>query len=135
MAKQEFNQVREAVDKILNAKTVIKRKNRSKVEKKREDFVQTINSIEELLVRSHILYAETGIDYSTYDEKFMSVIDGLIYAHYGSQGFALISWYLYERIGPDGSQIGHVLNEAGEEVEINSPYELYDLILKVNPNI
>ena len=119
----------------MNAKTVIKRKNRSKVEKKREHFVQTINSIEELLVRSHILYAETGIDYSTYDEKFMSIIDSLILIHYGQQSFQLISWYLYERIGPDGSQIGHVLNEEGEEVEINSPYELYDLIQKVNPNV
>lgn len=122
------------MDKILNAKTVIKRKNRNRAEKKREDFVNTINSIEEVVVRSHILYAETGIDYSNYDEKFMSIIDSLIYAHYGSQGFSLITWYIYERINPDGS-VNHLLDEEGKEVQVNNPHELYDILIKVNPNI
>lgn len=135
MAKQEFNQVREAVDKILNVTTVIKRRNKSRVEKKREHFVHTINSIEEILVRANILYAETGIDYSSYDEKFMSVIDSLLIMHFGPQCFELISWYLYERMGPDGSKVGQVFDDNGNEVDIDSPYDLYDLIQKVNPNV
>ena len=65
----------------------------------------------------------------------MSIIDNLLHTHYGPQGFALISWYLYERIGPDGTQIGEVLNENEEPIEINSPYELYDLLQKVNPTV
>jgi hypothetical protein len=135
VAKQEFNQVRDAVDKILGVSTVIKRRNKSKVEKKRELFVQTINSMEELLIRSNLLYAEIGVDYSSYDEKFLSVIDSLLFMHFGQQCFELISWYLYERLGPDGTTIGQVSDEDGNPIEINNPYDLYDLILKANPNI
>lgn len=65
----------------------------------------------------------------------MGIIDSLLLAQYGQQAFQLISWYLYERIGPDGSKIGYVLDESGNEIQIESAYELYDLILKINPNV
>jgi hypothetical protein len=120
---------------MLNATTVLKRKNKTKVEKKRELFVQMINSLEEVLTRSHLLFAETGIDYSSYDEKFMTVIDCLIFMHFGQECFDLISWYLYDRISPDGTQTSTVKDENGNEVKVESAYDLYDLVLRVNPNL
>lgn len=134
MAKQEYNQVRDAVSAMLKASTVIKRKNKSKVEKKRELFVQTINSLEEVLTRSHLLFTDANIDFSTYDEKFMSIIDSLIYMHYGQQCFDLISWYLYDRNTIDG-HVSKLNDENGNEIPIESAYDLYDLVIKVNPNI
>lgn len=135
MAKQEYNQVRDAVSKVLNATTVLKRKNKSKVEKKRELFVKMINALEEVLTRSHLMYAETGVDFSSYDEKFMTVIDALLYMHFGQQSLDLISWYLYDKTGPDGEQYSKLKDEYGNEIPIESAYDLYDVVLKVNPNI
>lgn len=134
MARQEYNQVRDAVSIMLNATTVIKRKNKSKVEKKRELFVKTMNSLEEVLTRSHILYSETNVDFSSYDEKFMFIIDSLVFMHFGQQCFDLISWYLYDRTAPDGSSTT-LKDENGNEIQMESAYDLYDLIVKVNPNI
>lgn len=119
---------------MLKASTVIKRKNKSKVEKKRELFVQTINSLEEVLTRSHLLFTDANIDFSSYDEKFMSIIDSLIYMHYGQQCFDLISWYLYDRNTIDG-HVSKLKDENGNEIPIESAYDLYDLVIKVNPNI
>lgn len=135
MARQEYNQVRDAINMMLNATTVIKRKNKSKVEKKRELFVKTMNSLEEVLTRSHILYSETNVDFSSYDEKFMCIIDSLLFMHFGQQCFDLISWYLYERTAPDGSPSSTLKDDNGNEIQMESAYDLYDLILKVNPNI
>lgn len=120
---------------MLNVKTVLKRKNKSKVEKKRELFVQTINSLEEVLIRSNLIYSETGVDFSSYEEKFMSVIDSLLYMHFGSQCFDLISWYLYDRTGPDGTVFSKLNDDNGNEIDIESAYDLYDLVLRVNPNL
>lgn len=134
MAKQEFDQVKTAVDRLLNVTTVIKRKKKNQSEKKRELFVQIINSIEEIIVRSKLVYGEMMVDFSNYDEKFLSVIDSLIYLHFGQGPFELISWYIYERMNPDGSA-NFLLDEMGNEIAIQNPYQLYDLICKINPNV
>lgn len=135
MEKKEHNLIREAVSKMLNADTVIKRKNKSKAEKKRELFVKIITSLEEVMTRSNILFMDTGIDYSSYDEKFHSIIDMLIFMHFGQDCYELISWYLYDRLGSDGEETSKLLNEKGEETEINNAYDLYDVLMKVNSNI
>jgi hypothetical protein len=134
MAKNEFEQVQGAVDKLLNVTTAIKRKRKNQKEKNRELFVQIINSLEEVIVRSRLIYGEMMVDFSNYDEKFMWIVDSLIYLHFGQGPFELISWYVYERMNPDGSQ-NFLLDEEGGEVPIENPYKLYDLIHKINPNL
>jgi hypothetical protein len=134
MAKNEFEQVQSAIDKLLNVTTVIKRKRKNEHEKKRELFAQIINSLEEIIIRSNIIYGDLAVDFSSYDEKFMSIIDSLIYMHFGQNSFELISWYIYERSNPDGSQ-NYLMDENKNEIPISNPYELYDLICRVNPNI
>lgn len=134
MAKNEFQPVQSAVDKLLNVTTVVKRKRKNEQEKKREMFVQIINSLEECVVRSSIMYSDFSVDLSAYDEKFLSIIDLLIYSRFGQEGYQLISWYVYERVNPDGSS-NYLLDENGNEVEVSDPYSLYDILCRVNPNL
>jgi hypothetical protein len=96
--------------------------------------VQIINSLEEVIVRSKLVYGEMMVDFSNYDEKFLSIIDSLIYLHFGQGPFELISWYIYERMNPDGTA-NFLLDETGREIAVENPYQLYDLICKVNPNV
>jgi hypothetical protein len=132
--KNEFQPVQSAVDKLLNVTTVIRRKKKNEQEKKRELFVQLVNSLEECVVRSTIMFSDFSLDLSTYDEKFLSVIDLLLYSHFGQSGFELVSWYIYERINPDGTQ-NHLLDESGNQILVADPYQLYDIVRTVNPNI
>lgn len=134
MAKNEFEQVQNAIDKLLNVTTVIKRKKKNEIEKKRELFVQIMNSLEELIIRSNIIYGDLAVDFSSYDEKFLSIIDSLLYMHFGQNSFELISWYIYERVNQDGTQ-NHLLDENNNQIFISNPYELYDLICRINPNV
>lgn len=90
--------------------------------------------IEETIVRSNLAFSELGIDYNTYDDKFFTAIDNLIFIHYGNQCFQLISWYLYERDNPDGTK-NYLVDEQGNEIYIDNLNQLYDLLLKINPKI
>lgn len=130
----EFRQVQNAVDKLLNVKTITKRKKKGDSDKKRELFFQIIHDIEELHVRQNILYADIKIDFGNYDELFFKVIDQLIDLHFGSKSANLIGFYLYDRINADGS-INPILTDDGHEIILQDPYQLWDLLKAINPKI
>ena len=58
----------------------------------------------------------------------------LIYMHFGKQCTELIGFYLYERINADGT-INPVIVNDNEEVILETPYDLWNLICKVNPKV
>ncbi len=133
MENNEHERIREAVSKMLNVDTVIKRKNKSKAQRKREMFVKIVDSIESVMKRSTEVFTTASVDFSTYDEQFLSIIDMLLFMHFDQKVFELISWYLYERTGPDGEVESKLVSDTGEEVTISNAYDLYDLISKINP--
>ena len=133
---EQYNQLRVAVDSILNASSAIKRKKRTEAEKKMEMFRQIINTLEEIQARSFIASYELNLDMNNYDEKFLEVIDALLYMNYGKDCYELISFYLFERVNPeDGSVNPIMIEESGEEVYLNDPYDLYNLMKRINTSI
>jgi len=132
--EKEYKQVQFGIDDILGTKTLIRRKKKSASDKKRELFFNTITSLEELIVRQNLVYADLNLDFSNYDEKFFNVIDMLIFMNFGKQGMELIGFYLYDRLNGDGTMNAIIVNDS-EEVFLNSPYDLWNLICKVNPKI
>jgi hypothetical protein len=101
-----------------------------------ELFKQVINGLEEIQARSYLASYELNIDMNNYDEKFLEIIDALIYMNYGKDCYQLVSFYLFERINPDDGTINPVLiEETGEEVFLENAYDLYNLMRRVNPKI
>jgi len=132
--EKEYKQVQFGIDDILGTKTLIRRKKKSASDKKRELFFNTITSLEELIIRQNLVYADLDLDFSNYDEKFFNVIDMLIFTNFGKQGMELIGFYLYDRLNGDGTQNPVIVNDT-EEVFLNNPYDLWNLICKINPKI
>jgi hypothetical protein len=132
---EEYKQIQEAVNSILNIQSFIKRKaQRGGIEKKREIFVMIINMIDEAIVRSNIAYSDLEIDTAKYDEKFYSIIDYLLLMSYGPECYDLISFYLWERMDEDGNSLA-LVDTFGNHIEFKSPYDLWDLMIKINPKI
>jgi hypothetical protein len=132
----DYKDLKITVDKILNTNSVVRRKRRSEADKKLELFKQVINTLEEIQARSIISQYDLNIDLSNYDDKFLEVIDALLYTSYGKECYNLISFYLYERINPEDNTINPIIIEmTGEEVYLNNPYDLYNLMRRVNPKI
>jgi hypothetical protein len=133
---ERYSELKVAIDTLLKTNSVVRRKKRSESEKKLELFKQIIYSLEEVQTRSYLAGYELSIDLSNYDEKFLEIIDGLLYINYGKDCYDLITFYLLDRINPEDGTINPVIiDETGEEVLLNSPYDLYNLMRRVNPNI
>jgi hypothetical protein len=132
---EEYKNIQDAVNSVLNVQSFVKRKlQRSGVEKKRESFVKIINTIEEAIVRSNIMYTDLEMDMAKYDERFYSVIDYLLLISYGPECYDLISFYLWERIDENGQALS-LVDTQGNEINMQSPYDLWDMMIKINPKI
>ena len=90
--------------------------------------------MEELFVRQNLVYADLNLDFTNYDEKFFTIIDMLLYMNFGKQCMELIGFYLYDRVNADGT-INPLLINDDEELVLNNPTDLWNLMCKVNPKI
>ena len=133
MENQEHaNGIKSSIEDILGAGASLRRKKKSEDDNQREKFEKIIRTLEEIEVRGIILGSDLQLDFRSYDEKFYIVIDYILELHFGKEGNELISFYLYERINPDGS-VNELMDENDNIVPLNTPADLWEL-LKVNQN-
>ncbi len=132
--EKDFKGIQTGVETILNAKTVVRRKRRTESEKKKELFNALMNALEEIRVRQALMYADLSLDFSTYDEKFLSAIDILLHMRFGPKCADIIAFYLYDRLNQDGT-VNPLIVNGQHEVVLNNPYDLWDFLKKVNPKI
>lgn len=131
----EFKQIQLGVESIINTKATIRRKKRSSSDKKREIFFNLIMNLEELIVRQNIMYSDLNLDFSNYDEKFFTVIDTLLYLNYDQACTDVIAFYLYDRVNPNDGSINPMIVNDTEEVYLNNPYDLWNLLCQINPKL
>lgn len=129
-----FKEVQTAVDNMLNVKSYVRRKKKTQSDKKKEMFVQMINSLDEIFVRQGLMYADMDVDMFKYDEKFLAVIDVMIYFHFGEACSDVIAFYLYDRRNPDGT-LNPILDDNDTEILLQTPYDLWNLLVVINPKI
>jgi hypothetical protein len=131
--EQGLTEIQTAINEILNVKSLIRRKKKTQLDKKRELFISIINSIEQITNRQNLMYADLQLDFTNYDESFLETIDALIVLHFGKEGAEVISYFLWERVNPDGS-INPLQDAEGTLIILQTASELWDLLLQMNPN-
>jgi hypothetical protein len=131
---ESFDSIKYAIDQILNVSATVRRKKHTKKQQNKDLFISIITSMEEVINRTDLLYADLRLDYSSYDESFLQIIDSLMILHFGSDSHSLITFYLWERINPDGT-VNELLDANGTPVIIESPYDLWNIIIKINPEL
>ena len=130
--ERELTEIQYAINNILNVKSLVRRKKKSQSEKRRELFISIINSIEQIVTRQNVMYLDLQLDFTKYDEPFLDTIDALIIFYFGKEGAELISWYLWERLNPDGT-INAIEDENGKEIPVSSPADLWSVLVSTNP--
>jgi hypothetical protein len=98
----------------------------------KQKFLILVNNVKYLLLREEKQSLEFGLDLFNYDEPFFQTIDALIYEKYGPNKSDIIFWYLYENFGKENNTI-LILNEKNEEeeIEIKNINQLWKLINKM----
>lgn len=132
--EHNFSEIQAAVNEILNVKSLIRKKKKTQVEKKKELFVMIINSVEQIINRQNLMYAEINLDLTNYDESFMEVIDALFLLHFNKDGAELINYYLWERLTPDGD-INPLIDSDGNEVRLETAEDLWNLLTLVSSDV
>lgn len=130
--EQPLNEIQTAINQVLGIKSLIRRKKKTQETKKRELFISIINSIEAIINRQNLMYAELNLDLANYDEAFLDTIDALIVLHFGKDGAELIAYYLWDRLAPDGT-ISPLVDDQGKEVYLETANDLWNLLISINP--
>jgi hypothetical protein len=130
----DFSEIQIAVNQILNIKSLVRRKKKTQVEKKKELFIMVVNSVEQIINRQNLMYAELNLDLTKYDEAFLDVIDALFVLHFNKDGAELIGYYLYDRLTPDGD-INPLIDSEGNEVYLETADDLWNLLMLVSPDV
>jgi len=130
--ERHLSEIQAAINQILNIKSLVRHKKKTQVEKKRELFISIITSIERIINRQDLMYAELNLDLANYDEAFLDTIDALIILHFGKEGAELIAYYLWDRMAPDGTIIS-LVDPEGKEVILETAQDLWNLLLTINP--
>lgn len=131
--ENSLSEIQVAINEILNVKSLIRRKKKTQVEKKKELFISIVNSIEQIINRQNLMYAELNLDLAKYDESFLDIIDALLLLHFGKDGADLITYYLWERLTPDG-EINPLVDAEGQEIYLQNAEELWSLLTVVTNN-
>ena len=130
--ERQLSEIQAAINSILSVKSLVRKKKKKQADKKKELFTAVINSIDQLINRQNLMYVDLQLDFAKYDEAFLDVIDALIILHFGKEGAEVISWFLWERVNPDGS-FNYLMDELENEVHINTVQDLWELLLRLNP--
>lgn len=125
--ENSLSEIQAAVNQILNVKSLIRRKKKTQVEKKKELFITIINSIEQIINRQNLMYVDLNLDLTKYDEAFLDIIDALLLLHFNKDGADLISYYLWDRLAPDG-EINPLVDLQGKEIYLQNAEELWNLL-------
>lgn len=122
--------VKKSIEDIIGVDTSMRKKKKSEDDLQKEKFIKLIQTLEEIEVRSMILGNDLDLDFTKYDEKFYNAIDLLLGISFCKEACELIFYYLYERMGPDGS-FNDLLDANNNVITLTSPSDLWDLIKEI----
>jgi hypothetical protein len=125
--EQHADGIKKSIDEIIGVDTFLKRKKKTEDDQHRDRFIKIIQTLEEIEVRGMILGNDLQLDFTSYDDKFYSVIDNLFYLHFGKEACELIFFYIYERLNPDGTA-DEVVDMDGNAIPLTSPEDLWELV-------
>lgn len=125
-----YHDIKKAVDQLLKITSTVKRKKKAYIDKQKDLFISILMALQASQTRTILTQTELRLDFSTYDEMYLQIIDSLILLHFGKEGFELISWYLYEKINPDGT-FNEIQNDEGEIVPSDTPEDIWNVLVNI----
>ena len=128
-----YHDIKKAVDALLKINSTVKRKKKAYIDKQKDLFTSIILALQAAQTRTILTQTELKLDFSTYDEMFLQIIDSLILLHFGKEGYELISFYLYEKFNPDGT-VNDLFDDNDELIPSDTPEDIWNLLMKLKTN-
>ena len=133
MEQGGFDDIKKSVDQLLKINSTVKRKKKAYLDKQKDLFTSIMNALQAAQIRTALTQTELKLDFGTYDEMFLQIIDSLILLHFGKEGYELISFYLYEKMNPDGS-VNELHDDENNIVPSETPQDIWNILVKLKLN-
>lgn len=98
----------------------------------RKLFLEIIDQLRKIEDRRDFMAEEIGMDMTTYEDQFFSVIENLMKMHFTKEQLALIQMYLYQLV-PDKEWDGTITIEHKKKektVPFKNPIDVWNVISK-----
>jgi hypothetical protein len=125
-----YDDIKKAVDQLLKVNSTVKRKKKAYLDKQKDLFISIIMAMQAALVRTALVNSELKVDFSTYNEMFLQLIDSLILLHFGKDGFEVINFYLYDKLNPDGT-FNELYDDEDKVVPSETPEDIWNILSKL----
>jgi hypothetical protein len=132
-SNNSYDDIKKAIDALLKINSTVKRKKKAYVDKQKDLFTGIIMALQAVQTRTILTQTELKLDFSSYDEMFLQVIDSLILLHFGKEGYEVISFYLWEKFNPDGS-VNDLLDEDENVIPSETIDDIWNILLKIKSN-
>jgi hypothetical protein len=125
-----YDDIKKAVDQLLKVNSTVKRKKKAYLDKQKDLFTSIIMALQATQIRTSLVNSELKVDFSTYDEMFLQLIDSLILLHFGKEGFEVINFYLYDKFNPDGT-VNELYDDEDKIVPSETPDDIWNILSKL----
>jgi len=95
-------------------------------------FIGVLKQLRKIEDRRDFMATEIGMDMTTYEDQFFSVIEDLMKMHFNKEQLALIQMYLYQLV-PDKEWDGTITvekNKKEETVPFKDPNDVWNVLKK-----
>ena len=113
-------QVRKVVMTALGGKVTVRKQKPSAEVLEKKLFIQCIEILKQIEDESQFAVEELGIDLTTYEEKFLIVINNLFSLHFNKEQHTLIMYYVYQ--APSNEEFDGTVS-----IEVHNKKEKYPL--------
>ena len=128
MHHEGYDSIKNAVDQLLKINSTVKRKKKAYIDKQKDLFIGIIMALQAAQTRTTLSQTELKLDFSTYDEMFLQIIDSLILLHFGKEGFEVVSFYLYEKMNVDGS-VNELFDDDNKIIPSTTPEDIWNILV------
>ena len=123
-------ELRKVLNNYLKGNVSIKEKDMAREVIEKKLFIENIILLREIEDRRDFMEEEIGVDMSTYEDKFLQVIENLFKIHFSKEQFALIQYYLYQ-VPTIADWDGKIDLSDGKEmitVDFETPEQVWNVI-------
>lgn len=124
-------QLTNLLELYLKVRPKVSQKRPSKNIMEKELFIEAITLLQEIEDRRDFMEEEMGMDMTSYEEKFIQVIENLLNINYSPEQVAIVQYYIYEYPLEDTKEGKIDLRINGKKVEVvdfDTPEDVWNVV-------
>ena len=99
--------------------------------KHKKFFLSTLNTLTSIQERTDKIFTEYGLNLIMYEDLYFTIIEDLVYEHYGEQIGEIMFWWVNGQKDP--SNVGNFIEDkkTGKKFKVKTPLQVYNICKKL----